>query len=539
VSPAPLISVLVPTYETEPAHLDTLLRSFLAQQPGIAELIFSDDGSRSARTLAWLKAHAHTNGVTVLFNERNQGIAAATDRALAKANAPWITLADHDDELSPGTLTEIARAIAARPEAEFIYTDEVVADGRMKPTGYMLKPAYDPVLLSGVNYINHLSVYRRQRLTALGGFREGFQGSQDYDLLLRYLNGVDSGKVVHLPFPAYLWRRHEASFSTEFRSTAVDSARRAIGERYSPAPVEEALIPELHRVRFDKIINTWPKVSVIIPNRDSPELLEIVLAGLAATDYAELEIIIADNDTRDPATLALYSRSQDGPRTFIVEPVPGPFNFSRSINRGVARASGELLLLLNNDIEMQDEHWLKEMVSCFQYEDTGIVGARLLYPDRTIQHAGVIVGLGGLAGHWFGGQSDTFWGPMGRLAVRQSLSAVTGAAMLISRSCIETVGPFDEDQFAIAYNDVDFCLRAREKGIRTVWTPFATLIHHESASRGSDETPDKVERFRREQQNLRNRHATHIFCDPAYNPWLDTRGSMPGLRALDGLPDPR
>jgi GT2 family glycosyltransferase len=179
------------------------------------------------------------------------------------------------------------------------------------------------------------------------------------------------------------------------------------------------------------------------------------------------------------------------------------------------------------------------MVACFSYESTGIVGARLLYPDRTIQHAGVIVGLGGLAGHWFSGKSDTYWGPMGRLAVRQSFSAVTGAAMLVSRSCFEKVGPFDEENFAIAYNDIDFCLRAREQGFRTVWTPFATLIHHESASRGSDEAPEKIERFRREQKNLRERHATHRFSDPAYNPWHDTRGSVPGLRALDELPDPR
>jgi GT2 family glycosyltransferase len=539
----PLIAFLVPVYNTDPTHLDTLLRSFLAQPPGLSELILSDDGSSSPRTLEWLEAHGKTPGLKVVLGERNQGIAAATNRALQQAVAQWISLADHDDALSQGAVAEIARALEARPEAEFLYTDEVIAEGRLKPIGYMLKPAYDPVLLSGVNYINHLSVYRRDRLVAIGGFREGFQGSQDYDLLLRYLERVEPAKVLHLPYPAYLWRRHETSFSTEFKPVAVKSARRALAERFGepgkPAPVDDALLPELHRVRFDLMIRTWPKVSVIIPNRDSPELMKTVLGGLAQTDYPDIEIIVADNDTADLATLALYKECGEGPLPFVIEAVPGTFNFSRSVNRGVARATGELLLLLNNDVEMQDETWLKEMVSCFRYERTGIVGARLLYPDRTLQHGGVIVGLGGLAGHWFGGKSDTFWGPMGRLAVRQSLSAVTGAAMLISRTCLDAVGPFDEEDFAIAYNDIDFCLRAGEKGFRVIWTPFATLIHHESVSRGSDEAPEKVERFRREQNNLRQRHATHTFSDPAYNPWHDTRGSVPGLRALDELPHPR
>ncbi len=540
----PLISFLVPTYNTDPAYLEALLASFLAQPEGLSELILSDDGSKSERTRAWLERHGSTPGVKVLLNQRNQGIAKATNSALESASAPWISLADHDDALSRGAVAEIVRAIRARPDALFVYTDEVITDGGMNAVGYMLKPAYDPVLLSGVNYINHLSIYRRDRLIQIGGLRDGFQGSQDYDLLLRYLDGIPPNRVLHLPYPAYLWRRHEASFSTEFKQVAVDSARRALSARYvhagQPAEIGPGLLPDLHRVRFDLQVETWPRVSVVVPNRDSPRLMATVLEGLATkTDYPHLEIVVADNDSRDPATLDLYARAARGRTPFIVEPVEGPFNFSRSINKGLSRTTGDLILLLNNDIEMEDANWLKEMVSCFRFGDVGIVGARLLYPDRTIQHAGVIVGLGGLAGHWFGGKAEDFWGPMGRLAVRQSLSAVTGAAMLVSRTCFEMTGAFDEDNFAVAYNDIDFCLRAGECGFRVVWTPFATLIHHESASRGSDEAPDKIERFRREKQNLRERHGTPLFRDRAYNPWYDMRGSAPGLRALDELPDPR
>lgn len=541
--PAPLVSFLVPTYETDPDHLDALLDSFLDQPAHLAELILSDDGSKSADTRAWLEEHASAPGVRVIFGERNEGIAAATNRALEQAVAPWISLVDHDDALSRGAMAQIARTIEGRPDAQFIYTDEVVTDGSLKPQSYMLKPAYDPVLLSGVNYINHLSIYRRKRLLAIGGFREGFQGSQDYDLILRYLDGIEPARVVHLPYPAYQWRRHGGSFSVEFKQVAVESARRALGARYAEAgraaEIDAARLPDLHRVRFDRTMGRWPRISVIIPNRDSPGLMSTVLDGLARTDYPEIEIVVADNDSRDRETFRLYDRHKIWRHPFIVEPVPGPFNFSRSVNRGVARASGELLLLLNNDIEIREPDWLKEMASCFQYDGTGIVGARLLYPDGRLQHAGVIVGLAGLAGHWFGGKSDSFSGPMGRLAVRQSLSAVTGAAMLISRECLNATGRFDEESFPVAYNDIDFCLRARAEGFRTVWTPFATLIHHESASRGSDAVPGKIDRFRREQRNLRERHSTDAFCDPAYNPWYDRRGSDAGLHALDELPEPR
>ncbi len=507
-------------------------------------MVLSDDGSTQAETLVWLDAHASEPELRILRNSENRGIAAATNAGIHAATGEWIALIDHDDAIAPFGLERIARALVDHPEAQFLYTDELITDGKLNPEGSFLKPAWDEVLLSGVNYINHFSVYRRQRLMALGLLRDGFQGSQDYDLLLRYTRGLRAGEVLHLPYLAYLWRRDGVSYSARYMEKATANARKALAERYEqgghPLAVQPALNPDLHRPDFAGSRESWPSVSVIIPSRNAKALIEQVMQGLREkTDYPELEVIVVDNGSDDADVLALYEAWRGGPLPFRADIVPEPFNFSRAVNRGVRQARGEVLLLLNNDIEILEPGWLKEMVSCLSYPDTGIVGAKLLYSDRKIQHVGVIAGLGGLAGHWFIGEDRGTPGPMGRLQVRQSLSVVTGACFLISRACWEKIGPFDEEKFAIAYNDVDFCLRAVEKGFRVVWTPFAELIHHESASRGSDETPQNIERFRREQNNLRERHRTDILSDRAYSPWWRTSHSLPADIMRDKLPPPR
>lgn len=544
-----LISLVVPVYNTRPEYLADLLASFGKQiLPGrtenLFEMVLSDDGSTEAETLGWLNTHASEPNLRILRNSENRGIAAATNAGICAANGEWIALIDHDDAIAPYGLERIARVLVDHPEAQFLYTDELITDGKLNPEGAFLKPAWDEVLLSGVNYINHFSVYRRERLMALGLLRDGFQGSQDYDLLLRYTRGLRAGEVRHLPYPAYLWRRDGSSYSALYMEKATANARKALAERYEqggqPLAVLPALNPDLHRPDFAGARQSWPSVSVIIPSRNAKALIEQVMQGLIEkTDYPDLEIIIVDNGSDDAEVLALYKTWRAGPVPFRADIVPEPFNFSRAVNRGLRQARGEVLLLLNNDIEILEPGWLKEMVSCLAYPDTGIVGAKLLYSDRKIQHVGVIAGLGGLAGHWFIGKGPGTPGPMGRLHVRQSLSVVTGACFLISRACWEKVGPFDEEKFAIAYNDVDFCLRALEQGVRVVWTPFAELIHHESASRGSDETPQNIERFRREQNNLRERHRTDTFRDRAYSPWWRTSHSLPAEIMIDKLPSPR
>jgi GT2 family glycosyltransferase len=543
-SDQPLISLIVPTYNTPKKYLDDLVRSFEAQRSGVAELILTDDGSTAKETLSTLERLDTHPSIKYLPHRQNTGIALASNRGIAAASGRWLGLLDHDDALSPFALDCILAALGRHPDALLFYTDEVIADKDLKPIDYILKPAFDPVLLSGVNYLNHLSLYRLDRVIAKGCLRPGFEGSQDYDLLLRYIEGLEEKDIVHVPFPAYLWRRTPSAFSAKFVGTALDSARRALALHYEPGfgsiPVDPTADGSLHRVRLDAAIKTWPSVSVIIPNRDSFALISRVLHDLLHnTDYPDLEIIVVDNGTTDHAVLELYERFRGGVKGFRAELAPAPFNFAQQVNRGIALATKEHILLLNNDIEVVSSDWLREMVSCLRYRRTGIVGAKLLYRDGTLQHAGVIVGYGGLAGHWFERKDSCFPGPFGRLRVRQTLSAVTGACMLISRQCINAIGQLDAQHFAIAYNDVDYCLRAARAGFRTVWTPFAELVHHESASRGSDETEQNVGRFNREKAFLRALHGTDEFEDPAFSPWYTKHRSEPNLTARNTLPGSR
>jgi GT2 family glycosyltransferase len=536
--PAPFLSLIVPVFNSPPSYLNMLVASVRSQRPGAVELILSDDGSTDRATRNWLDRNAKAPGLNILRGDRNSGIAAATNAGLAVARAPWVSFADHDDALAPHAIDQIYRALSSNPDCRFLYTDEVVADARLRPVALHLKPAFDPVLLSGVNYFNHLSLYRRERLLELGGLREGFEGSQDYDLVLRYTRGLGRSQCLHLPYPAYLWRRDGATHSARFFARASENARRALFEAFD-APIGTAL-GSLHRIRFDERKVDWPLVSVVIPNRDSFALISKVLEGLTRdTDYGPLEIIVIDNGTKDRDVLSLYERYREGPIPFLAVIEEEAFNFSRATNKGIARAKGQKILLLNNDIQIISPGWLKEMVSCFDYPDVGVVGAKLLYPNRTLQHAGVIVGFGGLAGHWYERHEENFPGPMGRLWVRQTMSSVTGACLMISREAFEQVGPLDEERFAIAYNDVDLCLRAIEKGFRVIWTPFACCIHNESASRGSDETPTNIERFRREKQSLSLRHATDRYEDAAISPWYSKNLSSPVPVRLDRLPGAR
>lgn len=565
-----LLAVIVPIYDAPPAQLWALWQSFHATPCPGARLILVDDASPSPKTQAWLTNLPPHPAVTVIRRAENGGISAALNSGLdATAQARWVTFLDHDDLIAPHGLNAIAQALDhSDPELAFLYTDEVLVDRRGGIIGWFFKPAFDPVLLSGVNYINHFSVYRRDRLMQVGPFQSAFDGSQDYELLLRYLKGVPDRAIRHLPYPAYCWRRGAQTYSRRHLDRTLTHARAALKTHIS-APgfdtqVTAAGSTELHRVIFTPQTDTpktdrpragapgaehwpehwpeqqpkhWPSVGVVIPNRDAPQLLARLLADLfERTDYPNMQVAVVDDSSQNPETLRLYAAYQARHPNFQVIAKTGPFNFSRSVNLGMAALATDHFLLANNDIEIRDPGWLREMVSCLAYDRVGIVGAKLLTSDGRLQHAGVIVGQGGLAGHWYEGYPATEPGPMGRLWVRNSMTCVTGALMLITRDCLDAVGPWDTADFAVSFNDVDFCLRAHAQGFRTVWTPFACVTHLGSATRATSHDPS---REHREEQALRARHHTQSWLDPASSPFVARGSSTAALAMPSDLPKPR
>ncbi|WP_321379526.1 glycosyltransferase, partial [Rhizobium sp.] len=413
---SPWLSIVVPVYNAPKRYLNDLVSSFLAQDVEGAELILSDDCSPSPETQSWYKNTRKHHNIKILRATINGGIAVATNAGIAAASGTWVTFLDHDDLIAPHALKLIATTIVQNPEAKFIYSDEVVVNDQLKPKGLMLKPAYDPILLSGVNYINHFSVYRRDRLTDIGNLRTGFDGSQDYDLVLRYLEDVPEQDILHLPYPAYWWRRNGKTYSSQFMEKSTLAARKAIAESFARqghnTHIEPALTDTLHRVVFDEHDgDAWPMVSIIIPSRDSYKLISRILSDIfEKTDYPNFEIIVIDNGTLDERVLSLYQALAHKNANFSYYIQTESFNFSRAINRGISKARGEHYLVLNNDVEVIEPYWLKEMVSCLHFKDVGIVGAKLLYPNGKLQHAGVIAGFGGLAGHWYLNQPSHYGG---------------------------------------------------------------------------------------------------------------------------------
>ncbi|QDL91225.1 glycosyltransferase family 2 protein [Paroceanicella profunda] len=411
------------------------------------------------------------------------------------APAEWIGFLAPQDRLAPHAAAAISAALAGRPDARLLFTDTAIA----RPGGPdpWLKPGFDPLMQEETGYAGRIAVFRRDLLDATG-----WRGSEAATVSAA-ARGLDAGALLHLPYPAVIGP-----------------------ERAWPAS------PALPAPR------PMPRVSVIIPSRDRPVLIATVLRGLLEdTDTRGVppEILVVDNGSTDPEVAALYARLRGRIRVLRHD---APFNFSAMVNHGLEAATGEALLLLNNDIEVTSPDWLAEMCACLARPGTGIVGPKLLFPDGTLQHAGVVTGLGaGHAGHPDAGSPGAALGPMGRLTHRRRLSAVTGAAMLISRACLEATGPFDAARFGIAYNDVDFCLRARALGFGVTWTPHAVLTHHESATRRR-RTGAALRQFRAEKAALRALHATGTAEDPAFSPWY-ARRLRPELRALAALPPPR
>jgi glycosyltransferase involved in cell wall biosynthesis len=513
------ISVLMPVYETPEEWLTRAIGSVRGQLHPNWELCIADDASRSGHVRRVLEAAAGEDPrIRIAFRDRNGHICAASNTALSLATGDFIALLDHDDELPEHALYLLAEKLATHPDADLLYSDEDKLDAQGRRFDPHFKPDWNPDLLLSHNYVGHLCAARRTRVLEAGGFREGFEGSQDHDLCLRVGR---EGRVHRVPFVLYHWRAIAGSTAREAaaKTYTTDASVRAVAEHLGQAAIVTAgPLPNTCRVRWP-VPEPPPLVSLIIPTRDGRDLLEACVESLLrVTAYRSFELIVVDNQSGDPRALEYLSAVQERGVARVLR-FDAPFNFSALNNFAVREARGSVVGLLNNDLEIIDPGWLQEMVSQALRPDIGAVGARLLYPDRTVQHAGIILGIAGLASHAHKHSSERDDGYFLRARLVQNVSAVTAACLLIRRDTYLRVGGLDEE-LPVAFNDVDFCLRVRATGLRNLWTPFATLIHHESRTRGADDTPARRSTFRTERDRVLARWGPELLDDPAYNPNL-------------------
>lgn len=527
-------SVIVPVYNSKPEWLEDLFNSVVNQTYGNWQLVLVDDASPSEATRAKLAELAKCDKrVTIIWREKNGHIVRASNDGLKQSKGSFVLFLDHDDCLSTHALNELAHAIKRNPSAKLIYSDEDL----MSESGQRLRPhfksGWNPDLLLSHNYVTHIACYPKNFVEELGGFSEGLDGAQDYDLVLRATARLTPREIVHIPKVLYHWRMVEGSTASQSsaKSYATVAGLKAL-QSYMQSKQMETQVIDGNMTNFYTV--TWPlptvlpKVSVIIPTKDGLEVLKPCIESIVATaNYPSLEIVIIDNGSEKAETISYLSslcpkieqRENPEPINVIVVKDPGDFNFSRLMNLGASTATGEILLLLNNDVEALAEGWLQAMVRHACREDIGCVGAKLLYPDLSIQHAGVIIGLGGYAAHSHRGLPRNHPGYFGRAQIAQNLSAVTAACLMVKKSVFESVAGFDES-FRVAYNDVDFCLRVMQTGLRNIYVPEAELIHHESKTRGEDVCPEKRRRFDGEKQRLLDRWKSIVSDDPYYNPNL-------------------
>ncbi len=526
----PVISIVVPVYNTGEVYLRSAIESVLKQSYPTWELCIADDASPDSRVREVLAEYANRDPrIKVAYREKNGHISAASNSALELATGDFVALLDHDDELSSHALHFVVQAINQHPSANILYSDEDKIDEQGNRTEPHFKSDWNPDLFFSQNYVSHLGVYRRELLTRIGGFRLGVEGSQDQDLLLRCLPFIKSDEVIHIPKVLYHWRILEGSTALDSgeKTYTLDAGIKALQDYFTSldktgVSVEPGLVPNTYRVRYP-IPEPQPLVSLLIPTRDMLSVLKPCIDSIIEkTSYRNYEIIILDNGSVEPATLAYFEtvKAQD-PRVKIV-PYDFPFNYSAINNYGAKFAQGELVGLVNNDVEVISPEWLTEMVSQALRPEIGCVGAKLYYDDNTIQHAGVIIGLGGVAGHSHKHFPRNASGYFHRLKVIQNLSSVTAACLILRKSVYDQVGGLEEDGLKVAFNDVDFCLKVREAGYRNLWTPYAELYHYESKSRGYEDTPEKIARFNTEIDFIKNKWGELLQRDPFYSQNLTT-----------------
>ena len=524
----PKISILVPLWNNEKEFQIEMLDSVMNQTYQNWELCLADGSDDAHSYMGEIsKEYASRSNGRIVYKklEKNEGISGNTNACLAMATGEFIGLLDQDDILHPSTLYEYVKVINEK-DADYIYCDETTfKSGNIDHMLTMhFKPDYAPDNLRANNYICHFSVFKRDLSQGTELFRSQFDGSQDHDMILRLTD--EAKNVVHVPKLLYYWRCHATSVASniEAKPYAIEAARGAVAENLRSHGFKNFQITStrafetIFKIRY-QIIGS-PKISIVIPNKDHVEDLKRCINSIEEkSTYDNYEIIVVENNSETKEIKDYYELLKDDPRVKVVT-YTGSFNYSAINNFGVKQTTGEYILLLNNDTQVITVNWMEEMLMYAQREDVGAVGAKLYYGDKTIQHAGVVIGLGAhrTAGHTHYKQHRENLGYMGRLCYAQDVTAVTGACLLVKKSLFEKVGGLDES-FAISLNDVDFCLKLRKLGLLNVFTPFAELYHFESISRGLDDQGEKAQRYNRESAHFREKWKTELEQgDPYYNP---------------------
>lgn len=534
----PKFSIVIPVYKTPEKYLKEMLDSVREQTYGNWELCIADGSPAGQDVSRVLKKYAKEDErIQYVILGENRGIAGNTNAAMEMASGDFIVLADHDDRVTPDALYECAKAINENPGCDVLYSDEDKLDmdgGALFDPHF--KPDFNPDLLCSVNYICHLFLAKRELVEKAGGFRQEFDGAQDYDFIFRCTELAK--RICHIPKVLYHWRCHQDSTASnpESKLYAFTAGSRAIMAHYKrlgiqAEQVEKGVDYGIYHTKF--VVNGNPLVSVIIPNKDhTADLDNCIRPIITRGTYQNLEFVVVENNSTDPETFRYYEKIQkEFPCVHVVR-WEREFNYSAINNFGVTFAKGAYLLFMNNDIIQIADDFVEEMLGFCQRDDVGITGARLLYEDDTIQHAGVVVGFGGIAGHTFIGLHKAENSYFHRAMCAQDYSAVTAACMMSKKSVFEEAGGFSEE-LAVAFNDIDYCMKVRKLGKLVVYAPYAVLHHYESKSRGLEDTPEKVARFNREIAIFAKKWPEILEKgDPYYNPNLTLRKSNFALRDL-------
>lgn len=518
----PLISILIPTYNIGREYLSECIDSVLNQHYKNFEICLADDNSTSKETIETLKEYEKKDKrIKVVYRKENGHISKATNTALKMAKGEFVGLMDNDDLLTENALYEMVYALNQNKELDLIYSDEDKLDMSGRRCEPHFKPDYSPDTLLGGNYICHFEILRKSIVDEIGGERSEFVGAQDFDLFLRFVEKTTPDRICHIPKILYHWRKVPGSTADtiENKEYAIEAGKKAVEEAMKRRKKQAEVIVPIESTQYivEYKYKKEPKVSIIIPTRDYFETLDKCLKSIYKnTTYKNYEIIIVNNDSKEKETIKLFSKYKKKYSNFKVVEAPGEFNFPKINNIAVKECTGKYLLFLNNDTEVITPTWINSMVGYAMQEHIGAVGPKLLYPDDTIQHGGVVVGIEGAARHAFLHSEMDSFGFYGRLLVPYNYSAVTAACMMIEKKKFIEVGKFNED-LKVALNDIDLNLKLLEKGYYNVFLPQVELYHYESKSRGLDTTSKKYQQFLEEKKYFQDKWKKYINKDPFYN----------------------